>query len=54
MLTGIRIDAPSHGLFLTCRGEKYSVLIQYCTVHNIYKRIFSNAKSLLGIVAFKA
>jgi hypothetical protein len=28
---------PSHGLFLTCRGEKYTVLIQYCTVYNVRK-----------------
>ncbi len=25
---------PSHGLFLTCRGEKYTVLIQCCTIYN--------------------
>ncbi len=25
---------PSHGLFLTCRGEKITVLIKYCTLYS--------------------
>jgi hypothetical protein len=45
------IVAPSHGLFLTCRREKYTVIKQYCTEHIVNERV-PNAKSLLGIVAF--
>ncbi len=31
--------APSHGLFLTCRREKYTVLKQYCTEHIVNERV---------------
>jgi hypothetical protein len=45
---------PSYGLFSTCRGDKYTVLIQYCTIyHNLSTWIFDRKIPYLG-VAFDA
>ncbi len=59
-LMGPRINAyfvtPSHGLFLTCRGEKYEQYIfttyEMSNYHMCGNCTVKNKKPLLGVVAF--
>jgi hypothetical protein len=46
---------PSRGLFLTSRGEKNTVVIQFCTISNDLSMWASKCKKpLLEVVAFEA
>jgi hypothetical protein len=46
------IIAPSHGLFLTCRGKKYIQYLYNNVQYMISMKGVLNAKSLLWGVAF--